>query len=77
MADVAKENGHLAHAKTLARGAQDDSVLRVERSMFRAQRNLYISGFSLLLLLVAHRLAHLLHERAQAQAAAAESKKRD
>jgi len=49
------------------RAVENDSIVHMR--LFRAQRNLYISGFSLLLFLVINRIVSLISRTAQLQAA--------
>ncbi|KAI6191127.1 B-cell receptor-associated 31 domain containing protein [Aphelenchoides bicaudatus] len=49
------------------RALENDSIVHMR--LFRAQRNLYISGFSLLLFLVINRIVSLISRTAQLQAA--------
>jgi len=49
------------------RALESDSIVHMR--LFRAQRNLYISGFSLLLFLVINRIVSLISRTAQLQAA--------
>jgi len=58
-ADVALDSGR--------RAVENDSLVHMR--LFRAQRNLYISGFSLLLFLVIGRIVSLISRTAQLQAA--------
>ncbi|VDN01250.1 unnamed protein product [Thelazia callipaeda] len=66
--EVRKYSGEAALEASIRHTADSENVIHLR--LFRAQRNLYVSGFALLLFLVIKRIAALLSRGAQLEAAA-------